>query len=115
MTQTIFELKPGSFVFEKKNALAGDVCAEMINRFEKTPDDQYPGRIGQQGLKYIATTWVVFAWTEKYYARVLYLEERVTLNLTIRIDLDTFCCGFGPEDVSAHELCELLVIVSHRG
>ncbi len=37
MTQTIFELKSGSFVFEKKNALAGDVCAEMINRFEKNP------------------------------------------------------------------------------
>ena len=51
MTQTIFELKPGSFVFEKKNALAGDVCAEMINRFEKNPDDQYPGRIGQQATQ----------------------------------------------------------------
>jgi len=65
MTQTIFELKPGSFVFEKKHALPADVCAEIIDRFEKHPDDQYSGRNGQQamqaGSKYLATIWVVFA------------------------------------------------------
>jgi len=47
MTQSIFELKPGSFIFAKEQALAGDICAEMIERFEKHPDEQYPGRIGQ--------------------------------------------------------------------
>jgi len=51
MDQTIFELKPGSFIFEKKNALPGDVCAEIIERFERNPDDQYPGRIGQQAAE----------------------------------------------------------------
>ena len=47
MQKTIFEVKPGSFVFEQRNALALDICAEMIDRFERHPDDQYPGRIGQ--------------------------------------------------------------------
>lgn len=50
MKQTLFEIKPGSFIYEKQKALAGDVCAEMINRFENHPDDQYPGRIGQQAI-----------------------------------------------------------------
>ena len=47
MEKTIFEVRPGSFVFEKRNALARDVCAEMIARFERNQDEQYPGRIGQ--------------------------------------------------------------------
>ena len=47
MEKTIFEIKPGSFVFEKGNALARDICAEMIARFESCRDEQYPGRIGQ--------------------------------------------------------------------
>ncbi len=51
MDQTIFELKPESFIFEKKNALAGDVCVKIIEQFERNPDDQYPGRIGQQAAK----------------------------------------------------------------
>jgi len=51
MTQTIFELKLGSFVFAKKNALPGDVCAEIIERFELNPDDQYQGRVGQQAAE----------------------------------------------------------------
>jgi hypothetical protein len=51
MTQTIFELKPGSFIFEKKQALPADVCAEIIDRFEKHPEDQYSGRIGQQAIQ----------------------------------------------------------------
>jgi len=53
MPQTIFELKPGSFIFEKKNALPGDVCSEIIDRFERNPEDQYQGRIGQQAAKAI--------------------------------------------------------------
>ena len=44
---TINEIKPGSFVFEKAGALALDICAEIIRRFEDSPGDQYPGRIGQ--------------------------------------------------------------------
>jgi len=47
MQKTIFEVKPGSFVFEQARALPRDVCAEMIARFEKCRDEQYPGRIGQ--------------------------------------------------------------------
>ncbi len=47
MQRTIFEVKPGSFVFEQRNALGADICAELIDRFERNPDDQYPGRIGQ--------------------------------------------------------------------
>ncbi|MDH3389129.1 MAG: 2OG-Fe(II) oxygenase [Gammaproteobacteria bacterium] len=47
MQKTIFEVKPGSFVFEQSRALPRDVCAEMIARFEKYRDEQYPGRIGQ--------------------------------------------------------------------
>ena len=51
MTQTIFELKPGSFIFEKKRALPADICTEIIDRFEKHPEDQYSGRIGQQAIQ----------------------------------------------------------------
>jgi Rps23 Pro-64 3,4-dihydroxylase Tpa1-like proline 4-hydroxylase len=51
MEQTIYELKPGSFIFNKKNALPGDVCNEIIERFEANLDDQYPGRIGQQAAE----------------------------------------------------------------
>lgn len=45
------ELKPGSFVFEIKNALTNDICAEMIDRFEANPDQQYPGRVGQGAVE----------------------------------------------------------------
>jgi Rps23 Pro-64 3,4-dihydroxylase Tpa1-like proline 4-hydroxylase len=51
MTQTLLELKPGCFIFEKKQALPADVCTEIIDRFEKHPDDQYSGRIGQQAIQ----------------------------------------------------------------
>ena len=47
MDRTIHEIRPGSFVFEQPGALPLDICAEMIDRFERHPDDQYPGRIGQ--------------------------------------------------------------------
>jgi hypothetical protein len=47
MEKNIFEVKPGSFIFASANALALDICAEMIDRFEKHHDEQYPGRIGQ--------------------------------------------------------------------
>ena len=47
MEKTLFEVKPGSFVFEQRGALPGDICAEMIRRFEEYEAEQYPGRIGQ--------------------------------------------------------------------
>ncbi len=47
MEKSIFEVKPGSFIFEKAKSLPLDVCREMIDRFEKHSDEQYPGRIGQ--------------------------------------------------------------------
>jgi hypothetical protein len=43
----INEVKPGSFIFEMRSALALDICREMIERFERCSDEQYPGRIGQ--------------------------------------------------------------------
>lgn len=45
--ETIHEVKPDTFIFEKKNALPLDVCSEMIRRFEASKDEQYEGRIGQ--------------------------------------------------------------------
>ena len=47
MTKSIFEVKPGSFIFAREQALALDICGEMINRFEDHADEQYPGHIGQ--------------------------------------------------------------------
>jgi hypothetical protein len=47
MQKTIFEVSPGSFIFEQARALPQDICAEMIDRFEKSSDEQYAGRIGQ--------------------------------------------------------------------
>lgn len=41
------ECKPLSFIFEIAQALPADVCAEMIRRFEASPDDQQAGRLGQ--------------------------------------------------------------------
>lgn len=45
--RSIRELQPGSFIFEKPRALPGDICSEMIRRFEAKPEQQYRGRIGQ--------------------------------------------------------------------
>ena len=44
---TIQEFHPGTFIFEKRKSLPGDVCTEMIRRFEANPQDHYRGRIGQ--------------------------------------------------------------------
>ena len=54
--QTIREVptgngQPGSFIFEKSNALPLDICQEMIRRFEEDTENQYPGRIGQTFTK----------------------------------------------------------------
>lgn len=45
--KTIVEVKPSTFIFEKHNTLADDLCNEMIQRFEKQTEEQYQGRIGQ--------------------------------------------------------------------
>jgi len=45
---TIHEVKPNTFIFEKSNALPLDVCQEMIRRFEQDTENQYKGRVGQQ-------------------------------------------------------------------
>lgn len=46
---TIREVKPGSFIFERHQALPGDFCDEVVRRFEAYPDHQRPGVIGQTG------------------------------------------------------------------
>ena len=41
------EVKPNTFIFEKHHALSADLCRQAIERFEKTTEEQYEGRIGQ--------------------------------------------------------------------
>ena len=48
---TINEVRQLSFIFEKPNALPGDVCDEIICRFEECAEEQYEGYIGQQLTK----------------------------------------------------------------
>ncbi len=45
--RTIRELKPNSFVFAKTGALPPSFCEAVIERFEASPDQQHPGRVGQ--------------------------------------------------------------------
>ena len=45
--KTLTEVKPNSFIFEKKEALPGFLCQDMIARFEAHENEQYEGRIGQ--------------------------------------------------------------------
>lgn len=45
---TINELKPGSFIFQKPQALTQQFCTDVIARFEANQQDHYQGRIGQQ-------------------------------------------------------------------
>lgn len=44
---SIREVKSGSFVFERPQALPPAFCDEVIARFEAHPEHQYQGRIGQ--------------------------------------------------------------------
>ena len=41
------ELKQGSFIYALDQALDANTCQKMISRFEKHPEQQYIGRIGQ--------------------------------------------------------------------
>ncbi|WJW74334.1 2OG-Fe(II) oxygenase [Thiohalobacter sp. IOR34] len=45
--QSIREVSPNSFIFEKPGALPGFLCRDMIARFEASEEEQYAGRIGQ--------------------------------------------------------------------
>lgn len=45
--QSIREVKPNTFIFEKEAALPVDVCLEIVRRFEAREEDQYVGRLGQ--------------------------------------------------------------------
>jgi hypothetical protein len=48
---TIREVKPGSFIFERANALPPSFCDEVVERFEAHPEHQCEGRIGQTQTK----------------------------------------------------------------
>lgn len=48
------EIKPNSFIYEIPQALPGDVCRDMVRRFEAHPDQQYAGRIGQGGTEQVS-------------------------------------------------------------
>lgn len=43
------EVKPGSFIYEVRQALTEDQCRSMIERFEANSDQHMQGKIGQQG------------------------------------------------------------------
>lgn len=45
--QTLREIAPGSFIFERPGALPPSFCDEVIQRFEANPEQQYAGRVGQ--------------------------------------------------------------------
>ncbi len=45
--RSIVEIRPDTFIFEQRNALSAEVCREAIERFERTTEEQYEGRIGQ--------------------------------------------------------------------
>lgn len=45
--QTITEVERNTFIFEKHHALSAELCQQAINRFEKSTEEQYEGRIGQ--------------------------------------------------------------------
>jgi len=49
--KTIVEVKANTFIYEKHQALAAELCRNMIERFESHQDEQYEGRIGQTVTK----------------------------------------------------------------
>ncbi|MBC6414022.1 MAG: 2OG-Fe(II) oxygenase [Chromatiales bacterium] len=52
--QSISEVKPHSFIFEKNSALSATLCREMINRFEESVEEQFIGRAGQMAVENLA-------------------------------------------------------------
>ncbi len=49
--RTIREIKPHTFIFEKRHALSGEFCRDAVARFESHADEHYEGRIGQLAQK----------------------------------------------------------------
>jgi len=49
--KTIAEIKPNTFIFEKKNALSTAQCEHMIQQFELHKEEQYLGRVGQMAMQ----------------------------------------------------------------
>jgi len=49
--RTISEVKPNTFIFEKRHALSPELCEMAIERFEQLVEEQYEGRIGQVAQK----------------------------------------------------------------
>ena len=49
--QTIREVKPGSFIYERPHALPDAFCDEVVRRFEAEPEHQRAGVIGQTGMQ----------------------------------------------------------------
>ena len=47
----LIEVKPGTFIFEFSNSLSSKQCKDIINRFEKSSDEHYQGRVGQDFQK----------------------------------------------------------------
>ena len=45
--KSILEVKPNTFIFEKKNSIPAEACEEIIRRFEMRTDEQYTGRVAQ--------------------------------------------------------------------
>ncbi|HED19755.1 MAG TPA: 2OG-Fe(II) oxygenase [Gammaproteobacteria bacterium] len=45
--RSIQEVKPDTFIFEKRHALSAETCELAIERFAQCGDEQYEGRIGQ--------------------------------------------------------------------
>jgi hypothetical protein len=41
------EIKPNTHIYEQREALDSDFCAQLIDRFEDAPEEHYPGRVGQ--------------------------------------------------------------------
>jgi hypothetical protein len=48
---TLREVKPGSFIFERADALPAAFCDEVVRRFEAQPEHQHAGVIGQTGAR----------------------------------------------------------------
>ncbi|HSJ48287.1 MAG TPA: hypothetical protein VLA26_05515, partial [Gammaproteobacteria bacterium] len=48
---SLHEVKPHSFIFEKRDALPGFLCDNMVERFEAASEEQYLGRIGQVAVE----------------------------------------------------------------
>lgn len=46
---SIKEVKAGSFIFAKKQALPDFLCDDMVKRFESNAADQYAGKVGAAG------------------------------------------------------------------